>query len=53
MEDSDVKKILKALQEQTEELRSIGANVAVVSWIIGTAAVMVVLEFIHQQYHWF
>jgi hypothetical protein len=46
-------RIIKELEKQTEELHSIGANVSIVTWIIGTATVMIVLEFIHQQYHWF
>lgn len=45
--------ILKQLEEQTTELHSMGVNVAIVTAIIGTAAMMLLLEFIHQQYHWF
>lgn len=52
MDDSDVKKILKELENQTEELRSIGANITIVAWIISFAAILAVLAFIKQA-NWF
>jgi len=46
-------RVIEELKKQTDELHSVGANVTIVTWIIGTAAGMVALEFLHQRYHWF
>ena len=46
-------KMLKELEQQTEQLRSIAISTGLVAGVFVLVLTMAVLAFLHQQFHWF
>lgn len=53
MDDSDLKKILKELEQQSAAPNFIANVVGAVVGLTATALAVIVADFLHRQYHWF